>query len=253
MKWIFLILSLSFILYSLFFILYSGKWDGQSRFTMVDLGPPVTISSFDPATHKGIHLLVPNNLEVDTSSGRGKFPAGSLAAAGTHSWASESISSYLGIFVTGEMSQLKRVDKLRWWWSARQVEWKTVDLAKTQLVNYQQTADGQSVGKLAPKWEQVASEWFASLVISQEKLTIGVVNTTGVAGLAASVARSIETSGMKVIEVSNSSQEMDKCEIATPVSLKKSVGVQLMKTVYNCKWKEGDKLTLSLGRDFTSR
>lgn len=234
-------------------ILGGQAWDGRSRFTVVDLGPPVTVSSFDPATHKGIRLSVPNDLEVDTNFGRGKFPAGSLAAAGSRSWASESLSSYLGIFITGEISQLKWVDRLRWWWTARQVEWKTVDLAELGLVKYKKTADGERVGELAASWEQLAPEWFTSLIISQEKLTVSVVNTTSVAGLAATVARIIEISGMKVIEVSNSSQEKDGCEIIAPLSLKKSVGVQLMRKTYNCQWKEGDKLTLFLGRDFTTR
>lgn len=253
MKRVLLILILFFILFSLLYFLYTSKWDGRSRFTVVDLGPPVTVSSFDPATHKGVRLSMPNDLEVDTNLGRGKFPAGSLAAAGSRSWASESVSNYLGIFITGEISQLKWVDRFRWWWTARQIEWKTVDLVQAGLVKYKQTADGERVGELAVNWEQVAPEWFASLVISQEKLAVTVVNTTSVTGLAALVARTIEISGMKVIEISNSPHQIDKCEIVTPLSLKKSVGVQLMKKTYNCQWREGDKLTLFFGRDFTSR
>ena len=250
MKWAFLILIFLFTLYSLLSTLYSGEWDGRSRFTVVDLGPPVTVSSFDPATHKGIRLVLPNELEVVTSQGRGKLPAGSLVAAGSRSWAAESVASYLGIFHQGEVSQLQWGDKLRWWWASRQTEWRSVDLNQAGLVRLRRTADGEQVGELAPKWEQVGPEWFTSLVIAQARLAVRVINTTPVAGLAATAAREIESSGMQVVEVSNSPDEVDACQIASPPSLRKSVGVQLLLRQFHCDWKERDQLTLYLGSQY---
>ena len=229
------------------------KWDGRSRFTVVDLGPPVIVSSFDPATHKGIHLVVPNDLEVATSRGRGKLPAGSLVAAGSRSWAAESVASYLGIFYLGEASQLKWGERLRWWWVSRQVEWRTVDLNQAGLVTYRQTTDGVRVGELAPAWEQTGPEWFTSLVIAQAQLAVRVVNTTPVTGLAATAAREIESSGMQVVEVANSPDEVDACQVASPPSLRKSVGVRLLLRQFHCDWQEGDQLTLYLGSQYRSQ
>lgn len=231
-------------------ILGGQVWDGRSRFTVVDLGPPVTVSSFDPATHKGIHLVVPNDLEVATSRGRGKLPAGSLAAAGLRSWAAESVAGYLGIWHQGEVTQLKWGDKLRWWWASRQVQWRSVDLNQAGLVIYRQTADGERVGELAPKWEQVGPEWFTSLIIAQAQLAVRVINTTPVAGLAATAAREIESSGMQVVEVANSPDEVDTCQVVAPPSLHKSVGVRLLLRQFHCDSKDGDQLTLYLGSQY---
>ena len=253
MKWYWKLVSVIIffsILFSLFSILYSDEWDGRSRFTVVDVGPPVVVSSFDPATHKGLHLQLPDELEVVTSGGRGKLPAGSLVAAGSRSWAAESVASYLGIFHQGEQSQLKWRDKLRWWWSSRKVEWQTVDLGGGKWINYHQTPDGVRVGELAPNWEQVSGEWFISLVIAQQQLSVKVVNTTPVAGLAATAARVIESSGMKVIEVTNALQEVDKCELAAPTALHKSVGVRLLLQQFHCDLEKGDQLTLYLGKQY---
>lgn len=226
------------------------RWDGRSRFTVVDLGPPVTVNSLDPATHKGIRLLLPNELEVVTSQGRGRLPAGSLAAAGPRSWAAESVASYLGIFHQGEASQLKWGDKLRWWWVSRQIEWRSVDLNQVGLVNYRQTADEVRVGELAPAWEQVGPEWFTSLVIAQAQLAVRVINTTPVAGLAATAAREIESSGMQVVEVTSSPDEVDACQVVAPPKLHRSVGVQLLLGMFHCDWQAGDQLTLRLGSQY---
>lgn len=253
MKWYWKLVSIFIFfgfLYSLFSFLSSSEWDGSSRFTVVDVGPPVVVSSFDPATHKGLHLQLPDELEVVTSGGRGKLPAGSLVAAGSRSWATESVANYLGIFHQGEQSQLKWRDKLRWWWFSRQVEWQTVDLSGGEWVNYHQTSDGVRVGELAPAWEHVGPEWFSSLVIAQQQLSVKVVNTTPEAGLAATAARAIESSGMKVIEATNSPQEVDTCELVAPTNLYKSVGVQLLQRQFHCNLKKGDQLTIYLGKQY---
>lgn len=231
-------------------ILGGQVWDGRSRFTVVDVGPPVIVSSFDPATHKGLQLQLPDELEVVTSGGRGKLPAGSLVIAGSRTWAAESVANYLGIFYQGEQSQLKWRDKLWWWWSSRQVEWQTVNLGQGEGVNYYQTPDGVRVGELAPTWEYISPEWFTSLVIAQQQLSVKVVNTTPAAGLAAAAARAIESSGMKVIEATNSPQEVDTCELVAPTNLYKSVGVQLLQRQFHCDLKKGDQLTIYLGKQY---
>ncbi len=224
-----------------------GGWDGKSRFTVVELGSPVRILSFDPATHQGLRLTLPGDLWVNTGSGRGRFPVSTLASAGSSTWAVRSITDALGIFSQGELGHLNWVDKWRWWFAARGVQWRVVDLAQAGLVSYHQTADGISEGELAPNWEQAAQGWFTSLTVAQEQLAVRVVNTTAVPGLAAIAARQIETSGMKVVEVANSSDEVDKCRIVGPKELQKSVGGGLLWQNYNCDWQIGDPLTLYLG------
>ncbi len=236
------------VIYALGTFWLQRGWDGKSRFTVVDLGSPVRVLSFDPATHQGLRLTLPTDLWVSTGSGRGRFPVSTLVVAGSSAWAARSITDELGIFSQGELTHLNWVDKWRWWWAARGVQWRAVDLAAAGLVNYHQTADGTSEGELAPNWEQTALGWFTSLTVAQEQLAVRVVNTTSVPGLAATAARQIETSGMKVVEVANSSDEVDKCHIVGSVQLQKSVGGRLMRQNYNCDWQIGEPLTLYLGR-----
>lgn len=234
-----------------YWLLAPGKWDGTSRFTVVEVADVVKVLSFDPKTSRGIEMVLPDNLEVETVAGRGRLLAGNLRPAGSAEWAAASVAYYLGILTTGEKSTLSWGDRLRWWWGARQVQWQELDLLNLGLVEPDTAADQVTVLRLAPTWDQKARQLFSSLSVAQEQLSIKVVNTTEVVGLASGAARGIESSGMKVVEVrTTSNKQLDRCQLVSPVALKKTVGVSLLLHSFGCDWQAGSELILYLGRQY---
>ena len=76
---------------------YKGRrWEGRERFTVIQLGPPVVVASFDPQTGRGIKIELPDELEIETVGGRGTWRLGVLLKAGEARWAADSVAEALG-------------------------------------------------------------------------------------------------------------------------------------------------------------
>lgn len=232
-------------------VIRGRNWDGHIRFTTVDLrSSPVQIKSFDPQTERGLIIELPANLQIDSVSGRGQFPIGSLVAAGNKKWAADSIAATLGIFVQGEVSALSGWDKLSWWWWQTRVAWQDIDLAESSLFSQSTSVDGATYRIPSPGWEAQADLWFSSLAVAQDQLSIEIVNTTAIDGLAAAASRPLESAGIKVSQVSQQLTNLDKCEFHVPSSMRKLVSTKLIAAEFDCVWKDGEQPIMFLGTTY---
>lgn len=229
MKWILVIIAV-----------ISGIFGGNKyRSTVVVVGDKVVVKSFDPVTNSGIILRLPDNLEIETVGGRGKWQAGVITKAGTKKWVADSVADYLGISYQGTEGVLPARVKLQ-----------EVDLGDTSFVTGEKTVDGVKVMRLNSSWETKVREWFFSSVVANESMTVTVVNTTEVPGLGAHAARVLESAGIKVGMVANKPEEVDKCIVRSKEEQKKSYTVGFMKRAFGCKWEKGEEVILEVGKEY---
>ncbi len=227
---------------------YRGRrWEGRERFTVIRLGPPVVVASFDPQTGRGIKIELPDELEIETVGGRGKWRLGVLLKAGEVRWAADSVAEALGVGYEGRAEDLGWIDRWGWWSRGRNVNWEEVALGKTSLVSWEKGADGVEAGHLTKGWEARADTWFVSQAIAQEQLRVKIVNTTTVAGLGSRVARMVERAGMKVAEVTAGAEEKQKCVVSGPAG---SVGVRSLVRWLGCGWQPAAEVVVEVGTDY---
>ena len=220
--------------------IFGGRWDGQSRFTVIDVVGGVEVRSFDPVNGEGFRMQLPDNLEIEAVGGRGKWLVGKIGQAGNESWAADSVADYLGVMYTTTKS---------WWeWGSWFVTWREVDMVKMGWVIPVRAVDGVLVMKLTQTWETQGRELFTSQAVAAQGWMVEVVNATGEAGAAARAARRIESSGMRVVKLDNRELIMDdRCEVRSRKN------VNLLVREWGCKWVEdrslGEKeVVLTIGK-----
>ena len=195
-------------------------------------------------------MTLPGDLQINSVGGRGQFATAALSQAGNSSWAAASVAHTLGIFSQGEIHALPPVDYLYWWWWQSRVDWQNLDLKSTSWIDYHSSVDGVLQGQLAPGWDSQAASWFSSLAIAHEGISLVVINSTSTDGLAAAAARAIESSGIKVSQISQQPGEVSTCLVQAPRQLRKSVGLRLIRQQLGCDWSEGEQVTLTLGNNY---
>lgn len=236
-------------------------WKGQERFTLIKTGVTVSIESFDPVTKKGIKLSLPDNLEVETVNGRGKWLAGALPRLADKygwEWVGESISDFLGIGFTTVDRRMSWWDRWAWWRNQLQIEWHQADLAGPGLTGEETAADGMKVLNLADAWDDQAKTWFGSLGIMNEGIAVAVVNTTDVPGLGSHAARVINSAGMRVVTVGNDSKLIGRCEIEASEGLRASLSLRFLEQYFKCAGTtfvsdNRDEITVRLGDDYRKK
>ena len=203
--------------------IFGGRWDGQSRFTVIDVVGGVEVRSFDPVTGEGFKMKLPDNLEIEAVDGRGKWLSVKIGQAGNESWAADSVADYLGVMYTTTKS---------WWeWGSWLVTWRRIDMVKMGWVRPVRAVDGMEIMKLTQTWETQGRELFISQAVAAQGWTVEVVNATGEAGAAARAARRIESSGMRVVKLDNRELIMDdRCEVRSQKN------VNLLVREWGCKW-----------------
>ena len=211
-------------------------WDGQTRFTVIKLDSPIVIESFDPQTKEGIKLILPNDLQVQT------WPVKSLSKAGSETWAADEIASTLGIVYTSLDTKLNIVDRFVWWKNGRNKNWIEIDLEKTVLVSEITDPDGQELYKLSPFWAEKANLWFVSTIIANEKISVEIINTTGINGAGTQSSRKIESAGMKVGLIKNGERTSTQCSVLSAQSTKTTYSVKLLLKEFGCTWSEKPSL-----------
>lgn len=231
------------------------KWRGRERFTIVELGGDIRISSFDPELKTGVVIEIPRDLEVESVGGRGKWQAGSLVAAGFgKKWAADSLADYLGVGYTGELSSLSKWDQWEWSRWQKQIIWKNVDMVGSGVVSDITAVDGTRFRIVSEKWPQARDDWFLSAVVVNENLNVKIDNTTGIAGLGAHASRFMEAEGMTVRQLVSSNTEVGQCSVETNAADEKTYGVGWLVMNLGCKWREGNEalgeVTVVLGGDY---
>ncbi|HJZ05917.1 MAG TPA: hypothetical protein VJ327_08760 [Patescibacteria group bacterium] len=225
------------------------KWDGMSRFTIVDIGDGdesrTVVESFDPVSRRGVKLILPDNMEIDTVGGRGKWRVKMLSQApswfGGKKWAADSVADYMGIMYTGEKTLLGWWDNLAWWrWRSR-VDWREKDVADSSWVEEVVAADGERMWRLGLNWDVEARELFVSAAIVGEKLNVTVVNTTITSGLGGHAARSLESAGLRVgLVKSDEDAGGERCKIVAGGNTLDSIGAKRMVGNFGCGAEVGE-------------
>ncbi len=240
-----------FILILLCVEIYLGRnWDQQTRFTTISHNSPITIRSFDPNSKSGIILILPDNLEIESVSGRGKWLAGKIALAGNSDWVGDSVADYLGISYVGIESKLSIWDQFMWRKYSREVTWNQVNLGETNFIETAITPDNMQIVRLADGWESKARDWFFDQSIAEESLGVAIVNSSPVPGLGIHAGRVVESMGYKVRDLTNISDEIGKCLVKSLPELQKSRAVLKLMHTFDCEWQKTDDtdLVLILGR-----
>ena len=218
--------------FSIFYLMFSRRaWDGQSRFTVIYVNKGVRVVSFDPQTGEGIKINFPQSWVIAGSGGRGEWLAEKSGRA-------DLVAENLGILYTAEASRMTWGDRLQWWWWGRKIKWREID--GQQWMKKEQTVDGVEVWKLDERWDTTAKEMLTSSAVQKERLEVTVVNTTLIPGLAAEVARMLESSGLRVVATQTGEAEIKGCRVTSSKQSKFKIGVMLMVKALGCIWSEAE-------------
>lgn len=231
---------------------FNRQWDGKTRFTVITDTSPIQIKSFDPVSKQGIVLTLPDTLEIVSVGGRGTWQAGVVFQAGKKDWAADSIAHTLGISYTGTEFGSGWWDNWQWRKQTSGIDWNEVNLADRGLLDKITTPDGVELFQLTTRTDAALKDWFSDQAIAVESLGVVIVNTTAESGLGADAGRVVESMGLKVRGLTNESTVLKNCIVRGTSALKKSVGGQKLRRVFDCAWEEtnDEDLMLLLGTDY---
>lgn len=213
------------------FSIFGGKWDGQSRFTVISVHGEVRVASFDPRTGEGIEITFPKNWMIAGPDGRGEWLADKTGRA-------DLVAQNLGILYTADGVKMSWSDRLLWWWWNGRVKWR--EIKAEQWMKKERTVDGMEVWRLDETWGTAAKEMFASSAVLAERLMVTVVNTTGEPGLAARMARIVESTGMRVVATQTEEGRIQGCLVKSSKQSKSKTGVRLLIKSWGCGWEAAE-------------
>ncbi len=216
--------------FSVYFLVFARKvWDGKSQFTVISVKNGVEVASFDPQTGDGVKISFPRNWMIEGSDGKGEWLAEKVGRA-------DLVAENLGILYTTEVAKMSWGDRLLWWGWGRKVKWREVNAQ--QWMKKEQTVDGVEVWKLDERWDAAAGELMTSTAVLKERLEVTVVNTTSTPGLAAKIAKMLESSGLRVVATQTDETEIKGCQVRSSRQSKYKIGVRLMVRSLGCNWSE---------------
>ncbi len=225
-------------------------WKDDSRLTYYDLPQ---IRSVDPVTKEAVIINLPQNLEVESTDGRGVWLLGKIAKAGSQLWVLESLKWHFGIADLQSSYDLTLWD----WWRLRRFSPKSIDLTQTGLLTAGKTSDDVNIYRLSPHWYLQSSDWFASAKIVRQNLIITIINTTTVSGLGSRAARALETIGIKVQTLLSSQDNLKRCRLTYSSQVRKLSGFIILKDLFNCDTYINESLDLEikleLGQDWAGK
>lgn len=189
---------------------------GWERFTVISsVGDEIHVLSVDSG--KGIRVILPADLLIQTVQGRGEWRVGALSTLGKkygRSWEADSVANALGIFYTGWQDNLGIVDRFVWWQKSRETSFLEIKLEGSSYVDEIVQADGMKVWKINDAWKKKSAELFSSESIATSDIEAEVINTTKKGGLASRAAAPLTSSGIRVIRVGEQESEVsDRCVI----------------------------------------
>lgn len=237
---------------------YAGrKWDGKTRFTVLNLDEGGVIESVDIMRNVGVRLKLPADTEIETVGGRGKWRLQvmpKLAEKFGIKWAADSVSDFTGVAITSEKSQMGWWDRFYWWKVSQKVRWEDVDAKENGWLREVRSQDGLVVWELAPVWRQKTADLFTDAQLIKDGLVVKVVNAVSMPGMGTHAARWIESSGVKVNMIESATENIVRCAVMVSTRDEgKSVTRWLSKT-YDCEIVTDDSLEgeviLRLGREY---
>ncbi len=212
-------------------LLTGGKWDGRSRFTVISVNGGVRVASFDPQTGEGVKITFPQNWMIVGTEGKGEWLADKVGRA-------DLVAENLGILYTADAASMSWGDKLLWWGWGKRVKWREIE--GEQWMKKEQTVDGVEVWRLKETWDTVPREMMASAAVLTERLMVTVINTTSTPGLAAKIAKMLESSGLRVVATRTEEMPVQGCQVRSSKQSRLKIGVKLMMRSLGCSFREAE-------------
>lgn len=220
-------------------------WKGKSRVVVGVSSQNLAVLSVDPNTQSGVLILIPDEMLINTAFGFGKYQAKSVAGLDVQEKKNgilikKSLSKHMGILVDGLLMQSGKIDskfevqsmvvkqlgkrllrvgmrndltswdlvKLCWQLlKIREANFEIVDLAELLDVSLTYLPDGKGVLDVGEDYlDQVSRTLLIDETIAQQEVTVGIVNTAGVAGLGKSLERILSNIGFHVVFVESSDE-----------------------------------------------
>lgn len=244
---------ITYLVLALGMLFSKGGWDGQTRFTVLEhTSEQIRVRSFDPQSLQGTVMIIPDDLEITSVQGRGSWPAKNIFKAGTDKWAADSIIDYLGLSYTGLWSNLSIWNRIAWSQYQNKVTWVNLDLTRGGLTQVVKTTDGQDSRRLNSVWFDQAKQLFSSQIVTDQHLSLSIINTTDASGLGSHAADVAESMGFKVDSVTDDPTTIQKCQLEVPEVKIKDVAIKLLAKTFICDVKVGDddSLKMALGDDY---
>jgi len=258
----------------LFFILFRVMASPVPfRQTIVVIGDPLHVISFDAKNRRVTALDLPHDTVITAALGYGKYSVRALLSLDEIDHrdgllVTSSVSNALGLPIAGHMKTPEAQGTMDIQQLRRIFSWRSVPAVMTKRVHgsvslvtwlrFVRTvsslpADGLKVVSLAPAIIDTASpdgsrtpaidesrvDYFLDTVffdagIRSEGISVAIYNTTGVPSVGQRASRQLGRVGMQLVFVGNDETEVSRCVIAGSKDAQKTKSAQFIKAYYGC-------------------
>jgi len=248
----------------------ASQWDGQGQFGWVIQAEEIQVKIIIPNQGKLVTLIIPNNTIVKVGFGFGEYRLNKVYELGKlENQAGKvlirTVQEFLGVGIKGW--QVGTKSNLSWWDKFRLKWLETLTVNQTKAIELKDQAswqpehlsDGSLIYRVNQAWldELIHQETFDQEV-SQEGLTVAVLNASGVDGVANDISRLISNLGIEVRLVSNlAAQDQSEVVISQKSqkdtrTLKKIIGSLGINTVrVSDTLEQRSDIVVIVGRDYT--
>ncbi len=254
------------LLFVLFLLLGVMLWNVASalpweRTTIVIVGDPVYIQSWDEARQTLTIIPVPVDIYLEGVYGVGSLSIASLQKlealdAKKKGLFVKSLENAFALPIVGAWSNLNPSLRFRLWWIRKWIRpdaVKMIDLESEGVIRSDVLADGGKIRIFdVYRYDAVIGNRLEVDSIRREEFRIRVVNTTEAQGLGSQGARFLSHAGMVVIAVDSEKTAQNECTMNT---IWAGVSVQFIRSVFNCATMTTDpddraNVTVRLGDDY---
>lgn len=249
----------------------ASQWSGRGRFGWVIQAEDIRVKIIIPNQKKLITLIIPDNTMVKVGFGFGEYRLSKVYELGSlenqaGKVLSRTVQELLGIGVkgweAGGKSNLSWWDKFRLGWQEAFVVNQTEEIELKNKAAWQkdELSDGSAIYRVNQVWlDELIHQEFFDQEISQEGLTVAVLNASGVDGLAENISRLITNLGIEVRVVGNltlqkaseiliNKKELQKSK--TMMQIVSSLGIQRIDVADILEYRSD--LVVIIGSDYTS-
>ena len=248
----------------------ASQWDGQGQFGWVIQTEEIRVKIIIPSQKKLVTLIIPNNTIVKVGFGFGEYRINKVYELGklanqAGKVLTRTIQEFLGVGIKGW--QVGTKSNLSWWDNFR-LKWletfavnqtKVVELKDKPSWQAEQLSDGSLIYRVNQAWlDELVHQEIFDQEVSQEGLTVAVLNASGVDGVANDISRLISNLGIEVRLVSNlAAQERSEVVISQKgqkdtKTLKKIIGSLGIDTVrVGDILEQRSDMVVIIGRDYT--
>lgn len=248
----------------------ASQWDGKGQFGWVIQAEEIQVKIIIPNQKKLITLIIPNNTIVKVGFGFGEYRLNKVYELGklanqAGKVLTRTIQEFLGVGIKGW--QVGTKSNLSWWDRIRLKWLETLVVSQTEVIKLkdkaawqaEQLSDGSLIYRVNQAWlDELIHQEIFDQEVSQEGLTVAVLNASGVDGVAGNISRLISNLGIEVRLVSNLAVQ-DQAEVV--ISQKSQRETRTLKKIINSLGidtvRVGDILeqrsdiVVIIGRDYT--